>query len=585
MTSSSLDDVRLYRVDTLDEAFELKRWLGERRPILGVDTETEGLDYWRDDLRMIQVGDAMSGWSIRSPEWLGFAREILEGYAGPMVLQNAKFDLHTLHHNGGITLPRARLHETKAMAHLIAPLGPQSLKAMGDAYIDPRAGMLGTQLDRAMMVNGWSWATVPYDFEPYWAYGALDPVLTARLAELFWPKVQPYRELYELELAVQWIVTDMEERGIRIDLDYCRAHLADLRGKIALEEAGLREEYGLENPGSTKQVADSFEAAGVHLTARTEKGAIQVDEKVLKHLVAETGNDLARRLLDLRVMMKHANTYFGNFLDYADSDGFLHSSINTLGARTGRMSISRPPLQGVPRTKLARDAFVPRESGLLIAADYDQIELRIMADYAREPAMLEAIHNGIDLHTYMASLIYGVAVEDVTPEQRYVTKGSNFATIYGAGLAKFAEQAGIPLDQAASFRQMYGERFAGIARFIRTVQDIGAARFARTGEGYITTWGGRRSPASKEKLYTLVNYLIQGTAADVLKRRMVELDRAGLGEYMILPIHDELLFDVPETSVEEAVATIQEVMPENEAFSVPLSVGVDVLERWGDKYE
>ncbi len=585
MTTAPLDDVRLVRVDTLEDALELKRWLGERRPILGVDTETEGLDYWRDDLRMVQVGDAMTGWAILSPDWLGFAREILHGYTEPMVLQNAKFDLHTFRHNGGITLPRSQLHETKAMAHLVAPRGPQGLKPMADKYIDARAGMLGNQLDKAMMVNRWTWATVPYDFEPYWAYGALDPVITARLAELFWPKVQPYRELYELELAVQWIVTDMEARGIRIDVDYCRAHLADLRGKIAAEEAELREEYGLENPGSTLQVASALAAAGVTLTARTEKGALQVDEKVLKHLVAETGNDLARRLLDLRVMMKHANTYFGNFVDYADSDGFLHSSINTLGARTGRMSISRPPLQGVPRTKLARDSFIPREGGRLIAADYDQIELRIMADYAREPAMLEAIHNGIDLHSYMASLIYEVAVEDVSPEQRYVTKGSNFATIYGAGVAKFAEQAGISLSQASSFRQMYAQRFPGIARFIQTVQDTGAARLARTGEGYVTTWGGRRTPASKEKLYTLVNYLIQGTAADVLKRRMVELDRAGLGDYMILPIHDELLFDVPEQDVEAAVATIGEVMPENEAFSVPLSVGVDVLEKWGDKYE
>jgi DNA polymerase-1 len=246
------------------------------------------------------------------------------------------------------------------------------------------------------------------------------------------------------------------------------------------------------------------------------------------------------------------------------------------------MSVSRPSLQNIPRTRLARWAFTAAEGNRLVLADFDQIEMRLLAHYAQEGAMIQAIRDGVDLHTFTAQRAYGVA--EPTRAQRQVAKSSNFAILYGAGAAKFSETAGIPIHEGQAFLNMYREAFPGVAAFTRGVRSVGQRRLFAEGEGYVTTWGGRRLPSNPDKLFTLVNYLIQGSARDVMGSRMLAMASAGLDEYMTLPVHDEVVMDVPAGLVEDVVETIARVMPDNDSFAVPISAGVDVVDRWGEKY-
>lgn len=575
-----LEGVRLTLVDSFEEAQEFARWLSQPRPVLGLDTETEGLDWWRDRLRMIQVGDEERGFALPFPNWGGLAIDLLSRYRGPIVLQNAKFDAHHLRQWAGWRIPWERTHDTKVMAHLVDPLGPQGLKQMGAAWVDPRIPVLEDMLKKGMAKNRWTWATVPYDFAPYWQYGALDPVITARVAARLWPLAQPYRSLYETEMGLERLLSVMEEKGMAVDVDYC----VDTRHRLASRIDSLAAEIAAQwdvDPGSSQSLASRFQALGVELTARTEKGAWSMDEAALRAL----DHPLADAVLELRGLRKVADTYLKNFIEFADGDGLLHASVKATGARTGRMSVSRPSLQNIPRSREARWAFTAREGNRLVLADYEQIEMRIMAHYSQDETMIAAIRSGADLHTRTAQGAYGLGDSEPSKRQRQIAKSANFAKIYGAGLGTFAATAGIGTLEAKDFLDRYARTFPRVDAFMREVQSVGRRRLAEEGEAYVTTWGGRRLPSDPDKLYTLCNYLIQGSARDVLGVRMLEMARAGLEEFMVLPVHDEVIMDVPEGDVDDVVETVRRVMPDTESFAVPLEVDVEVAERWGEKYD
>lgn len=566
-------------VETVDDLDDFRRWLAQPRPVLGLDTETEGLDWWRQRLRLVQVGDAMTGWAFRSPQWDGpLLGDLLPRYTGPVALHNAKFDAHFLRHWGGYRMPWERTHDTKVMAHLAAPLGPMGLKELGDQVVDPRISYLESKLHDGMLKNRWGWDTVPYDFGPYWQYGALDPVITARVAEHLWPLVQPYRRLYEVEIALEALLERMETRGVRVDVDYCREAAARHRRDAEVVRQRIRDGWGLTDPGSTQAVAYSLQQHGATLTALTSKGKWQMDEAALVALE----HPLADTVLEMRALEKVASTYLEPFVRFQDN-GRIHAGVNATAARTGRMSISRPSLQNLPRTKIAREAFIPAEGNVLMLADFQQIEMRVLAHYAQENRMIDAIKAGVDLHTFTAQRAYGV--EAPSKKQRQVAKSSNFAILYGAGTAKFAETAGIGVPEAADFLERYNVAFPRVRPFIDRCATIGRQRMLDEGEGYITTWGGRRLPADPDRLYTLVNYLIQGSARDVFGQKMLEMDAAGLGDFMILPIHDEVVLDVPAGDAADAQDIIEQSMPLRGEMAVDLEIDVNVVNRWGDRYE
>jgi DNA polymerase-1 len=566
---------QLHLVEDFDDVARLMEWIKQPRPFLGVDTETGGLDWWRDPLRMVQVGDANTGWAIPFDRWKGVCHQILTEYTRPMALHNSKFDVHFLRHNG-ISLPQHLIHDTMLMVSVVEPTKSSALKSASGRLIDPMAELGQQELKIAFMKNKWNWATVPLDLPAYWIYAALDPVLTAMLAELLLPQVaQINQKLYDIELGSMFALGEMEARGIRVDREYSREHSLILGEYEAEMRKWFYNSYGIENPGSDADMIKFFQSEGIHFTKKTNKGKVALDKTVLKAL----DHPAAVPLVDFREAVKTRSTYFDNFIEFADDDGFIHTQINPLGARTGRMSAERPNLQNVPRSKLVRSAFIPRDNNKLVLVDFDQIELRLMAHYAQEDEMVKAVLEGEDLHTFVGRMIYGVP--ELTKAQRQVTKNANFAKIYGAGIAKFADTAGIEPNEAQQFMGMYDQRFSKIGKFAQSLINT-----VRSEGEVISPYLGRiQSVYNKKDAYKIVNYFIQGTAADVLKTKIVELSMTDISDFMLIPIHDEIAFDVPEADVEEVQHLAELVMVDRTSFSLPLSVEGEVVDKWGDKYE
>jgi DNA polymerase-1 len=568
-------------VESLDDCLELKRWLGERRPILGFDTETGGLEWWRQPLRLVQIGDAHRGFSIPFEWWGGLVREVFTKYEGEWVAHNAAFDCHFLERHG-IPVPRERVHDTSVLAHIDKSYRLRALKKLAANLIDKSAELGQESLAEGMAKNGWTWGTVPVDFPPYWIYSALDPVLTARLWEKLHPSVSlNYGDVYDLEMATLFVCMDMESRGFRVDLDYTRDRMLELDDFTAQMYEWVGTEFGIK-PGSNDAVANRLLRDGVRLVKLTDKGKWSVDDEVLTGLSG--AHPLADAVRSYRQSRKFSKTYFAKILEMADGD-VIHPGLNPLGARTARMSVSNPPLQQLPSdSPLVRDSFIAREGNTLVRIDFDQIEARLLAHFSNEPAMIEAITGGVDLHSFMAARMYGV--ETPTKLQRKLSKTGTFGKIYGIGAAKFAAQQGVTEAEARAFLAMFDNTFSAVPAFIRGVETVARQRLQTEREAYVTTPIGRRHylPPRDDGFYKLVNYLIQGTAADVLKQKLVALDAAGLGSYLTLPVHDEVIFDVPKDDAEEVARVALQVMQDFDSFAVPLTAGAEFGPRWGDGY-
>ena len=587
---SDITDINIHYVKSVDDLMEFKRWLSQDRPWLAVDTETDGLRWWDGRVRLAQVGDAQTGWCFDWEWWSGAVREGLSQYEGPIVLHNAKFDLHFLEQAGlDLTKKWPQIHDSMIMTALVASNELAGLKPTTMRLIDRRLGAGEKALKAAMADGKWDWDTVPVDLPVYWFYGGLDTCLTARLAEILWPEIEEnYDDLYELERSTMVALYAMEKRGAHIDLAYVDRKAEQLAAEKLQLSSFLKETYAV-GPGSPASVRDFLLHSGVKLTERTESGNYATTSLVLNGLRAYTDNPdvpiVADAVLRHRHVSKTLSSYMGKFIDLADDNGHLHPSIKQMGARTGRMSVATPNLQALTRGPEVRDAFIPsNEDNQLLLIDYDQIEMRILYHFCRDPNLYTAIMSG-DLHTATAQMVYGDPTITSDDPRRQPAKSSGFAKVYGAGIETFANTAGIPLDEARHFMELYSEAFPGVDPFLGKVQAIARQRLQSDGAGWVKTPAGRRQVANPDKVYTATNYLIQGTAADVLKQTIVRLYNAGLEEFMVVPVHDELVFDVPRDQMQDVVETCRQLMPvPAEEFGVPLTVGEDIVDRWGDKY-
>jgi len=571
-------DVHL--IETLDDALSFKEWLGQRRDWLAFDLETEGLNVGRDKIRLAQFGDTDDGWAIPYEQWGGLVGEVIPDYSGKMVAHNLLFDAKFLKRDGYI-VPQAQAHDTMIMAHLIDPMKSTALKQLGTRYIDKSAGLGQKMLTAAKAKQGWTWSSIPVDFPGYWAYGALDTIITAQLAEKLWPQVQDFKEVYEVELACIHVLRDAELTGMAIDLGYCEAKSNELAQKME----HLRSQLPIDNPRSDQQLRDFLVGRGAQLLKKTDKGNLSVDDDVLHHVATVQGIHEAETIREFRAADKLLTSYFSNFAAL-EVGGVLRPSVRPTGARTGRMSVTSPALQTLPRGRVVRDAFVAREGHRLISADFQQIELRVMAHYAQEQEMIAAFKRNEDLHTWTAAQVYNKDIGSVTSEERQLAKNCGFAKIYGAGTTKFAMTAGVSTDVAERFLHRYDELFPGVKRFQeKLIHSIRQRAMDSGGQtGFVITRLGRRLPVEARRAYTGVNYLVQSSStADILKLKLVELSQAGLNEYIRLPVHDEIIFEVPEDEADEVSNVIKTVMPERDLFSVPLEIDCSPpVMSWGD---
>jgi len=587
-----MEGVSLTLVETIDDLLNFKTWLGERREWLAVDVETDGFRWWDGKLRLIQFGDAHTAYAIPWEWWPKAVTDAMNAYDGRLVGHNFKFDLHWLAQNcKGFTPPWERCFDTMIMAHLYEPHLRSGLKEVGKRHVHPNAGAGERTLKHVKAQNGWDWGTVPVDHPAYWGYACIDTILTARLAEKLHPILQATRPyMLDLEHQVQAALWRMETRGAQIDREYTAATSDRFSRRVEQFTSWGATNYGI-NIGSNQQVLSKMIEMGAQFTKTTEKGALALDDEVLLQVIRDGDQalqDLASTVRSSRKLKKLISTYLNKFLELADSDGLLHPSIRQLGARTGRMSVATPSLQNLPRNEEVRSCFVPRQGHQLVLSDFDQIEIRLLAHFCQDPGLIAAINDpSVDVHTGAARMIYRDPTIGKSDPRRTTTKSAVFAKVYGAGAAKFALTARITEAAASQFMSDYDETFPRVPNFIGWVQAVARDRQRETGEAFVTTPRGRTETIGRDKeYYKLVNYLIQGTAADVMKTQLVALDAAGLGEFMILPVHDEIILDVPTEMVEEVSAVIQREMPIPAGeYTVPITSDLAVVERWGDKYK
>jgi DNA polymerase-1 len=295
-------------------------------------------------------------------------------------------------------------------------------------------------------------------------------------------------------------------------------------------------------------------------------------------------------VLKQRKADKLANTYFSNFLT-ENVNGVVHPSVKTLGARTSRMSIQNPALQTLPKgDDTVRTAFIPKDDDhVIITSDLDQVEFRMFASLSQDPNLINLFNRadatGSDPFTEIGREIYNDPNMQRSDKRRNLIKGTVYGRLYGAGVAKQALTAGVPEFQMKQVSDAFDTRFPGMAYFQRQIEDAGMRRVKAEGQGYVYTWTGRRLPCDEDRVYTLVNYLIQGGAAEVFKANLVKLDQADLTELLIVPVHDEIVLNAPRKDAHEIMKVVQECMTTTEGWAVPLTAGIDgPMENWGEKY-
>ncbi len=551
---------------------------------MAVDIEATGLNLGNDRIRLVQFGDGEAGWALPYPDWKGLIKETLHTYDRPMVAHNALYDTRFLKRDG-ITIPQRLMHDTMIMTWLMNPAAKMGLKPAATRYVDKRSAAGQGFLAQTMANGGWDWSTVPVEAPAYWKYAVLDTCLSALLAQELMPKINlnGWREAYELELAVIHCLRDAEIAGLMTDPDYLRRAAAQLEAELAW----LRPQIPIKNPGADKQVIAYLQGLGAHLFVLTENGNLSVDKEVLKYLTPQF--PVADLILQYRQKTRLLGSYIEKMMEYGTHDsslavgGVLHCNTKPVAARTGRMSITDPPLQTLPRGRVVRDAIVARPGNVFVMADFAGMEMRALASDAREPNMLAAFNRGEDLHNFVATALYG---PDFTKPQRSICKNAGFGKVYGAGVEKFAVTAEISVGEAKEFLARYAEMFPGVDAHLARVAGIVKERARESGGyGYVDLIDKRRLPVEGSKAYKGVNFRIQGSCAVVMKRKMVELDSAGLGPFFRLSVHDELIYEVPIDIAADARKVLDKVMPDRHSFpGVVLETESDVSARWGSHY-
>ena len=584
---SELAGVKVNLVETLDEAQTFLLWLKRQRRILAIDTETTGL-VWTDPnfVRLVQFGDELEAWAVGAREWWQVIAEALDYVhesRQPVAMHNAKFDVHAIEVSGWKAPMWAAIHDTKIMDHLVYPIRSHALKRMGARRFGEQATVGEKMLRHTMSVNKWTWATVPVGCPEYWAYGCMDTVLTARFAIELGAELSErgLTDAYARESAAQAVIYRMEKRGLAIDTEYASA----LRDEWAEEKLAIQLQlhaWGVNNPNSKADVVYALKRKeGWEPEGFTDTGEPKLDKSILQGMDSQ----IAPLILRYKRIVKWTGAYLDHFIDGA-VDGRVHPSINSMAARTGRMSIQNPALQTLPSKEASiRKCIVP-DGPELWAVDYDAMELRVMASFSGDPGLLDMFRSGLDPHSQTAAMVYGLPYEDVLagkhPVQRGTAKNTVFARIYGAGARTIAETAGVPEAQIQEFLSLYDNAFPGVDRFMSSVEMTAKSRLLNEGEAYVTTPYGRWLNAEADSIFKLVNYVIQGTCADLLKDKIVLLDKQGLGDHIMLPVHDEIILDCDEETAKEACILLEE----HERFAVPLTASAEgPFNSWGQAKE
>ena len=588
-------------VDTEAARKDLIQLLSEQK-IFCYDTETTGLD-----LGMVEIVGI--SFSIKAHEayyvpfpvnqektnaMLAEFQPLFENPNIAKVGQNIKFDILLLRWYG--IEVKGRLWDTMIMHYLIEPDHKHNMNYLAETYLGyspvPLESLLGKGAKKKITMRD-----VP--IEKVKEYAAEDADVTWQLYKVLDEiLVDDIRKLYEdIEEPVIYVLADLEFNGINLDVPF----LEDYSAVLETEIEGLRKEILTEagspnlNLDSPKQVGDVFfdKLKIPYRWKKTKTGQYSTDEEKMSELAVS--HPIVAKLLDYRQLAKLKSTYVDALPRLVNpKTGRIHSSFNQALTTTGRLSSNNPNLQNIPirtaRGREIRKAFIPKDDQhILLAADYSQIELRLIAEISNDAAMLEAFQKGQDIHAATAARIFDVAIDEVTKEQRYSAKTVNFSIIYGAGAFNLSQNLGIKRAEATQLIEQYFEQYKGLKQYMENT--VTEARK----NGYVTTLCGRRrylrdidsrnGMVRSHAERNAINTPIQGSAADLIKLAMKKIHAAlregGFQTKMILQVHDELVFDVPKSELDAVRPIIEEHMKNAlPGLKVPIEVGMDIGDNW-----
>jgi DNA polymerase-1 len=549
----------------------------DRYSTLAVDTETDSTNAHTARLEGISFcGEAgRAFWLPAGQVDAGALTRALTGKR--LVFHHAKYDLTVLERHG-IALDDRDVFDTMLAAHLLDENRPKGLKPLAKELLGAEPVEYSDLSDQLSL----------FDKTPELAeYACADADYTFQLYERFRPEldaIPTLARLYdEYEMPTMGVVRRMERNGIRLDVEHLRVVGERYRDRLA----GLAETmYG--HAGGPFQIGSPvalcrllYDDLGLPAGGETRSGRPSVNHAALDAI--RHSHPIVPLLIEHRELTTLLNGYVDKLPGLIHPDtGRIHCNLNQVGTVTGRMSSNDPNLQSIPRDADVRSAFVAEEGHVLIDADFSQIELRCAAHYSRDPKMLEAFHAGHDLHRQTIADIMGKPIEDVTDDERNLAKAVNFGLIYGMGAPRLASSTGLSVHQAQSFMGAYFRTYANIKGFREEVLEYAAAN------GQVINMYGRRRRFPGGPNRAAFNSLIQSTAADICRDKMIALDRGLPSEVrMLLQVHDEILFEAPTDGAEEAAELIREIMegPIHDAkgrpFRAPIRVDVGVGPNWG----
>lgn len=520
-------------------------------------------------------------------------RPIFEGKYQKKILQNAKYDLMVLW-NYGVTI-NGPVFDTMLAHYLIEPDQRHNMDALSEKYLNYKPISI-TELIGKKGKNQLSFDSV--EIEKAKEYAVEDADITYQLYQKLDPLLDEHdvrKVLDNIETPLFPVLARMENEGVRVDAPFLENYSVELETEVVEVEKEIYEKAGLKfNIASPRQLGEVlFDILKLDSKAKkTKTGQYKTDEETLVKLADK--HELPQLILDFRQIKKLKSTYVDAIPKLIHPNtGRVHTSFGQAVAATGRLSSNNPNLQNIPiRTEKGRHirkAFVARDDDhILLAADYSQIELRVIASMAEDKAMIEAFKDGIDIHKATAAKVFDVSLEDVTSEMRRRAKVVNFGIIYGISAFGLSQRIGISRTEAKEIIDSYFRQFSGIKNYMSSTID-----FCRD-TGYVQTLAGRRRYIrdinSQNRTVVgfaernAINAPIQGTAADMIKLAMIKVDeemyKRDLRSKMILQVHDELLFDVHKSELEEVMALSKELMEGAMELKVPVIVDSGTGENW-----
>jgi len=596
-----------YQTITTMEALQTFIKLIPGSALLALDTETDGLEFMRSNLVGISLSVA-PGEAVYIPfkqaglenpltiaEVMPLLKPILEDVSIPKVGQNIKFDWHILKRYGAEI--KGIADDTMLASYIFDPTGNRhNMDALAELYL----GFKTTPFE-AIAGKGKSQKTFDeIDIETASFYAAEDADITLQLQRSIVPRLKSEASQYEvydeIEVPLVSVLAKMEHEGILVDADHLNALSVEFGENLAELErdayALAGEEFNMSSPSQVGTIL--FEKLELPVIKKTPKGAPSTAEDVLVKLAEDY--PLPKIIMEYREFSKLRSTYTDSLVAEINPDTKrVHTSFNQAQTSTGRLSSSNPNLQNIPiRTKEGRrirEAFIAKEGSILLAADYSQVELRLMAHFSQDETMLKAFQEGKDIHAATASEVFGIPLEKITSEERRAAKAINFGLIYGMGAFGLAKQLGISRGQAQEYISLYFSRYTGVLNYMdqskEKAKDLGYVETLLGRRLYLPGIHSSNAIARSGAERVAINAPLQGTAADIIKLAMLKVDKLlvekpEIEAKMLLQVHDELILESSLASEKAASALLVEAMTDVIKLDVPLIVEVGRGQNWDE---